>query len=55
MEEIMGMTDCQYKDFVEAIKEDLEELNEYIEAGEKERYAKKYSRIMERLEKSLNR
>lgn len=55
MEEIMGMTDSQYKDFVEAIKEDLEELNEYIEAGENERYVKKYSRIMERLEKSLNR
>ena len=49
------MTDSQYKDFVEAIKEDLEELNEYIEAGENERYVKKYSRIMERLEKSLNR
>ncbi|MCX4321920.1 MAG: hypothetical protein OSJ59_03040 [Lachnospiraceae bacterium] len=55
MEEIMGMTDSQYKDFVEAIKEDLEELNEYIEAGESERYVKKYNRIMERLEKSLNR
>ncbi len=51
MEEIMGMTDSQYKDFVEAIKEDLE----YIEAGESERYVKKYNRIMERLEKSLNR
>ena len=28
MEEIMGMTDNQYKDFVEAIKENLEELHE---------------------------
>lgn len=55
MEETMGMTDNQYKDFVEAMKEDLEELNEYKEAGEEERYVKKYSRIMERLEKSLNR
>lgn len=51
----MGMTDNQYKDFLEAMKEDLEELNEYKEAGEEERYVKKYSRIMERLEKSLNR
>ncbi len=55
MEEVMGMTDNQYKDFVEAVKEDLEELNEYKEAGEDERYVKKYGRIMERLEKSLNR
>lgn len=55
MEEIMGMTDNQYKDFVEAVKEDLEELNEYKEAGEDDRYEKKYSRIMERLEKALNR
>lgn len=53
--ETMGMTDNQYKDFVEAIKEDLEELNEYKEAGDETSYTKKYSRIMERLEKSLNR
>lgn len=53
--ETMGMTDNQYKDFVEGIKEDLEELNEYIEANDSERYNKKYNRLMERLEKSLNR
>ncbi len=53
--ETVGMTDNQYKDFVEAIKEDLEELNEYKEAGDDARYEKKYGRIMERLEKSLNR
>ena len=53
--ETVGMTDNQYKDFVEAIKEDLEELNEYKEAGDDARYEKKYSRIMDRLEKSLNR
>lgn len=51
----MGMTDNQYKDFVEAIKEDLEELNEYKEANDNERYNKKYNRLMDRLEKSLNR
>ncbi|MDE6404836.1 MAG: hypothetical protein K2M20_04190 [Lachnospiraceae bacterium] len=54
-EETVGMTDNQYKDFVEAMKEDLEELNEYKEAGDDAGYEKKYGRIMERLEKSLNR
>lgn len=53
--ETMGMTDNQYKDFVEGIKEDLEELNEYKEANDNERYKKKYNRLMDRLEKSLNR
>ena len=53
--ETVGMTDNQYKDFVEAIKEDLEELNEYKEAGDDAGYEKKYGRIMVRLEKSLNR
>lgn len=51
----MGMTDNQYKDFIEAIKEDLEELNEYKEAGDEASYKKKYCRLMERLQKSLNR
>ena len=51
----MGMTDNQYKDFVEGIKEDLEELNEYKEAGNEEMYTKKYNRFMERLEKALSR
>lgn len=51
----VGMTDNQYKDFIEAIKEDLEELNEYKETGDETRYDKKYKRIMERLEKSLKR
>lgn len=37
------------------IKEDLEELNEYKEAGDDAGFEKKYGRIMERLEKSLNR
>lgn len=55
MVEAVGMADNQYKDFVEAIKEDLEELNEYKEAGDDAGFAKKYGRIMERLEKSLNR
>ena len=55
MEEIMGMTDSQYKDFVESVKEDLEELNEYKEAGDDAGYEKKYERIMKRFEKSLNR
>lgn len=54
MEE-MGMTDNQYKDFVEGIKEDLEELNEYKEAGDDVRYEKKYSRLIDRLEKALKR
>lgn len=53
--ETVGMTDNQYKDFIEAIKEDLEELNEYKETGDETRYSKKYKRIMERLEKSLKR
>ncbi|MDE6661876.1 MAG: hypothetical protein K2K46_00905 [Lachnospiraceae bacterium] len=53
--ENMGMTDNQYKDFVENFKEDLEELNEYKEANDDERYEKKYKRVMERLEKSLKR
>ena len=53
--ENMGMTDNQYKDFVENFKEDLEELNEYKEANDEEGYKKKYNRIMERLEKSLKR
>lgn len=51
----MGMSDNQYKDFVEGIKEDLEELNEYREAKNEEGYEKKYKRLMERLEKALNR
>lgn len=54
MEE-MGMTDNQYKDFIEGIKEDLEELNEYKEARDDVRYEKKYSRLMDRLEKALKR
>lgn len=53
--ETMGMTDNQYKDFIEAIKEDLEELNEYKESGDETSYNKKYKRLMERLEKSLKR
>lgn len=53
--EYMGMTDNQYKDFVEGIKEDLEELNEYKQAGDNERYEKKYKRLIDRLEKSLKR
>ncbi len=57
MEEMedMGMTDNQYKDFVEGLKEDLEELNEYKEANDEESYKKKYKRIMERLERALRR
>lgn len=51
----MGMTDNQYKDFVEGIKEDLEELNEYKETGDNERYSKKYKRLMDRLDKALKR
>lgn len=54
MEE-MGMTDGQWKDFVEAFKEDLEELNEYKEAKDEKSYQKKYDRLMERLEKALKR
>lgn len=53
--ESMGMTDNQYKDFIEGIKEDLEELNEYKEACDDASYGKKYGRIMERLEKALKR
>lgn len=55
MNEEMGMTDNQYKDFVEGIKEDLEELNEYIEAKDEERYKKKYDRLMTRLENAIKR
>ena len=57
MEEMenMGMTDNQYKDFIEGLKEDLEELNEYKEANDEERYEKKYKRVIERLERSLKR
>lgn len=54
MEE-MGMTDNQYKDFVEGIKEDLEELNEYKDSGNDESYRKKYKRLMDRLDKALKR
>ena len=36
----MGMTDAQWKDFLEGFKEDIEELNEYTEEGEEERYQK---------------
>jgi len=53
--ESVGMTDNQYKDFVEGIKEDLEELNEYKVANDEERYNKKYNRLMDRLEKALKR
>lgn len=49
------MADNQYKDFVEGIKEDLEELNEYKEVEGNERYDKKYKRLMDSLEKALNR
>lgn len=57
MEEMenIGMTDNQYKDFIEGLKEDLEELNEYKEANNEESYKKKYKRIMERLERALRR
>lgn len=51
----MGMTDSQWKDFIEGFKEDLEELNEYKEQNEEEQYKKKYDRLMGRLEKSLKR
>lgn len=54
MEE-MGMTDNQYKDFVESFREDIEELNEYKESGNEESYQKKYKRLMERLDKSIKR
>lgn len=53
--ENMGMTDNQYKDFVENFKEDLEELNEYKEANDEDGYKKKYKKVMERLERSLKR
>lgn len=53
--EDMGMTDSQWKDFIESFKEDLEELNEYKESKEEENYQKKYKRLMDRLEKSLKR
>lgn len=53
--EKVGMTDNQYKDFVAAIKEDIEELNEYKEAGDEQGYQKKYSKLVGRLENSLNR
>ncbi len=53
--ENMGMTDNQYKGFIESLKEDLEELNEYKEANDEESYKKKYKRIMERLERALRR
>lgn len=51
----MGMTDNQYKDFVESIKEDLIELNEYKEAKDDAGYTQKYNRIMDRLDKALKR
>lgn len=51
----MGMTDSQWKDFIEAFREDLEELNEYKELQDEESYKKKYERIMSRLDKSLKR
>ncbi len=51
----MGMTDSQWKDFIEAFREDLEELNEYKESQDEENYKKKYKRIMSRLDKSLKR
>ncbi len=51
----MGMTDSQWKDFIEGFKEDLEELNEYKEQNEEAQYKKKYDRLMGRLEKSLKR
>lgn len=51
----MGMTDSQWKDFLEAFKEDIEELNEYKEEGEEERYQKKYEKLMERIDKALKR
>ncbi len=51
----MGMTDNQYKDFVEGIKEDLVELNEYKESKDEDGYNKKFHRLMDRLDKALNR
>ena len=55
MNEEMGMTDNQYKDFIEGLKEDLEELNEYKESGNDEMYKKKFNRLMTRLENSIKR
>lgn len=51
----MGMTDNQYKDFIEGIKEDLVELNEYKEVGDDIQYEKKYKRLIARLDKALKR
>lgn len=51
----MGMTDLQWKYFLEAFKEDIEELNEYKEEGDEERYQKKYKKLIDRMEKALKR
>ncbi len=41
MYEEMGMTDNQWKDFLRGYKEDLEELQEYEEEGNKKAFEKK--------------
>jgi len=52
MEE-MGMTDNQWKDFLRGYKEDLEELKEYREEGNEEAFEKKITKMLKRIQESL--
>ncbi|MEE0420342.1 MAG: hypothetical protein UDG86_09900 [Lachnospiraceae bacterium] len=53
MYEEMGMTDNQWKDFLRGYKEDLEELQEYEEEGNKKAFEKKMQRMLKRIQESL--
>ena len=52
MEE-MGMTDNQWKDFLRGYKEDLEELREYQEEGNEREFERKMSKMLKRIQESL--
>jgi len=52
MEE-MGMTDNQWKDFLRGYKEDLEELKEYQDEGNNIAFEKKITKMLKRIQESL--
>lgn len=53
LNEEMGMTDNQWKDFLRGYKEDLEELKEYQEEDNKKAFEKKIQRMLKRIQESL--
>ncbi len=53
MAEVMQMTDNQWKDNLRVQKDDLEELKEYFESDNKAAFEKKISKMLQRIQESL--